>query len=92
MRNVSAVWSNSSSLFIKWDIISNETIKDYVILWRKLPDENLNEKIMYHYFYTNEKSYTIENSDQTEEYEVLIAPIGPSLVPEPFTLLQVSPG
>ena len=38
------------------------------------------------------KSYTIETLDQTEEYEVLITPIGPSLVPEPLTLLQISPG
>ena len=93
LRDVSDEWSNSSSLYIKWELINNRNIRDYIILWRKRPDDNVNEQIItqrYGRFYTNEKSYTIENLDQTEEYEVLIAPIGPSLVPEPFTLLQVS--
>ena len=78
--------SNSSTVNINWKMNGDRNkIIEYGILWRK-SYENHSE---YYHMHTSADHYTFNNMDSDAQYEVLVAAVSPSLVPEPFTLIVI---
>ena len=65
-------------------------IKEYGILWRKRPDDAINEITAYQHIHTKVEHHTFNNMESDVQYEVLITAVTPNSVPQPFSLV-VSP-
>ena len=64
-------------------------INEYGILWRKSSQNSVNKTNWYYHIHTSADHYTVNNMDSDAQYEVLVAAVSSSLVPEPFTLIVI---